>query len=180
VGETVTLTTDGAELVLDRYSPLQGQVFDNVYDIGYYADIDPDDVPLNVEYDVLLGDGAIEGEKLFLPPNYEMEFPDLRETVLINRNEPFPVTWNDDAPDDDPFLYSFTAFGDPLGVRYFCIGPKSGVMVIPSEVFQDIPPAGWIQHGLLSHRPVDVDGRRVDLFGVSCDEGLYTLTEDPE
>ena len=109
-----------------------------------------------------------------------MDFPNLRETVLINRNEDLPLTWTDNAPDDDPFLYSFAAFVDPLGVRVFCIAPNSGVMVIPSEVFQAIPPAGWMQHGLLSHRPVDLDGRRVDLFGVSCDEGAYTLTDASE
>jgi hypothetical protein len=182
VGETVTLTTDGAEEVLARFEPFDDNVFNNVHDIGYYKDIDPDEVPLDVEWDVELGDGTLvtEDEKLYMPPKYEMDFPNLKETVLINRNEDFPLTWTDDAPDDDPFLYGFTAFGDALGVRIFCIGPNTGVMVVPSEVFPAIPPAGWMQHGLLSHRVVGIDGRRVDLFGVSCDEGAYSLTDASE
>lgn len=190
-GASVTLATDSDSFVLERVENLEDYAFDNVFDIGYYADIDPGALTYDAEYAVDVAGGAdlpaftLDDPKLYLPSDYTIDTPDFTEEVVIAPGKELPVLWTDDAPSDDPYLYGFVSFADALGARYFCVGPKHGVMKIPPEVTADLPPTGFIQHGILSHRAVAIedpdsplDGRRIDLIGISCQESRFSLKSD--
>jgi hypothetical protein len=180
-GEKVTMS-GGGSIELQRQMPFEDFIFTNTHEIGYYADVDPADITYGTEYTVQwsgsasLPAGMFEGPngKLYLPGDYSVDVPSFDDEIVIRPDEELAIAWTDNEPRDDAYLYAFVTFRDALGLNYMCVGPNTGVMTIPKEVMNDLPDGGFIQHGLLSHRPVDLQGRRFDLFGISCHEARFT------
>ena len=182
VGEWVRYSGGGHEYELPRLMDAQDDALNNVHDIGYITQLMPADVPVDTEYSVeLAGSSEVEAttyeNALYLPPDYEVTFPNMKETVLVPTGEDFPLIW--DAPENvDEYEFAFVSFGDQVDPMIYCIGPNSGSMEIPSELIDTLPAGGQILHGVFSHRVETINDRRLDFLGINCQLSEFIITEN--
>jgi hypothetical protein len=175
MGDQITLTGGDVEFVLPRRENGQDDAVDVFHDILYIDDLDPADAVPDTTYAVNTPDAEIG--QVYLPADYEMEFPDMNSYVQIPAGESFPFIW-ESTESTDPFQFSFVAFGDPFGPLFICIGPDLGVMEIPASVIDELPQSGYVQHGIFNHRVEALDERRLDLIGISCHLTDYNKVVD--
>jgi len=178
-GSSVTLSPggDGPDLVLAKAENVQDWSHHNFHDILYISDINADDIERNAEYD-FVGAGRSEANALRVPGDYELSFPDMTEQVEIPSGTDFPFYWEPPGKVRQ-FDYALVSFADAYGPTHVCIGPPSGVMTIPAATISDLNPAGKVDHCLLNHRVIEVDGRRWDFIGANCKEANYNLLNTP-
>ena len=177
-GATVHFTGTSDELQLSRQADVQDFATEEFHDIVYLADIDATDV-IPGDFDFTVSGGPGMPQKTFtsalrLPGSYKISFPDMTDIVSIPKKGDFPFIWS--GPSDRKGSdYAFVTFSDFIGPVYYCIGPQSGQMTIPSRVVEDLPLSGQLVHGVLSYRVVDYKGRRLDFIGINSHSTRYFI-----
>ena len=179
-GSTVTLTHEDGDLVLNKQEAVEDWSNNVLHEIVYTQDFDPLTVPLDAWFGIETAGSSemaamsIENG-LHLPATYDVLFPNMRDRVYLRSDRDLPVVWNYSGSRQQ-FNYAFVSFSDVIGPVYFCIGPQSGQMTIPSSVIADIPRAGLMVHGVLNHNAIATEeGRTLHFVGANCEEAEYTV-----
>ncbi len=178
VGDSVTFSSEGRSIRLDKAMNVQDWAADTYHDILYVADVPAPEVVPGAEYEVSVAGSDQYPARTFdlpvrVPEDYDVTFPDMTNQVPLSLNEDLVFQWSSSS--DDPYDFAFVLVADFIGPIYFCIGPQTGHMTIPKEVVASLPPSGQLLHGVQNHRVEVVDDRRVDLIGVNCVNGDYFI-----
>lgn len=180
VDETVpkTVPAEGAEGVRDnRANPdrLHSYVYGGP-ESDWQANLDPDIAQPDALYTVELGDGGQHFDFVF-PPAYQPPVGVGFDAVTIPSGQDWYITWEavpqvGDGEHTHGTHFAFVAFAEvtergPEAI-WLCPTDSDGSFTIPKEVIDDLPSAGLIQAGRLTHYMQELDDRRFDLMAIYC------------
>jgi|GEM_PF-2451678 len=179
VGNEITITNREAEIVLGRYLAVQDRVAHLWHDVLYINDIRPYNLKAGTTYDIHIP-GSDEfpemtyQDALYLPSSVDPLFPDMeQEQVIMPAYEDFLFISR--GLTDDPNHFTTVTFIDHYGPAGFCIGPRSGLLTVPSSFLDKMPDHGTLQYGHLTYGSEEHNGRRIDFVGVNARETVYVI-----
>jgi hypothetical protein len=208
MGSTVTLTSEqtGIEIVLDPMPPGTRDPSQKIAHMFLYlsepeALVEPNAFYLpaivgHPSYPTLdlhhgtfafYDDMSQTSPSIHVPPDFTLTEPAEADffgsTMTFVMGQRLAFTWenHEATPYDAPGTISFVRFSnEDDALEVMCLAPMAtGELVVPLEVFQQIPPTGKIMVGKLVHTLWVrlLDDARMDLIGLNGKAGTYTVVE---
>ena len=113
---------------------------------------------------------------IWMPDDFDVTSHDLAHDLVLPVNQDAHFTYTGADPDE---LYSLTFFDlATITAPVVCIGPATGMVTVPKkalELVKSYAPTGEFVLGKFLHRAYDQEGRRIDLLGLNCQAGSYTI-----
>lgn len=186
VGETVTLSYQGQDIVLHKYTNIADKR-GLVMDIGYAVDgnvrgtVSPTMILPGAEYAITLGNGTVFPAKIKVPTSWQtvsgnMAFGGGATNNLLAADG---VNWKYTFVDEPYTKAAMLLFGgnNAQGVKesWFCIGNNTGQKTLTPAEVATFPKSGTVQGATIAHQKVNFNNRTVDVIGITCRQNPFVI-----